>query len=119
MAYEYTLQSRLVYRHAGINTFNYGPGNANQNGTITYSSPIVNATLKVPTLGITDFTYTIAASKMQILIKVVLYSATSLTFNVIANVNNYLSVLKLGYMAVDNNFAPAFSMNYYFPVTLI
>lgn len=55
---------------------------------------------------------------MQILIKVMVYTATSLTFNVQANVNNYLQTLKLSYLAVDNLFTPAFSMNYYFPVPL-
>lgn len=77
---------------------------------------MVNTSLKVPTLGITDLSYLISNGRMYILIEVVRYTSTYMIFNVQVNANSYLSQLKLTYMALDNSFTPAFSMNYFFPV---
>ena len=98
-------------------TFTYTVSSGNQNSTITYSAAIVNTTLKVPTLGITDLNYQIAGGKIYLLIQVVNYTSTSLIFNVRANSSRILTTLKLTYMALDNLFTPAFSMNYFFPVS--
>jgi hypothetical protein len=97
-------------------TFTYTLGSVSQISTITYSTAIINTTLKKPTLGITDLNYQIVSGQIYLLINVVKYTSTSLTFNVTVNANLYLKSLKLTYMALDNLFTPAFSMNNYFPV---
>lgn len=99
-------------------TFTYSAGVTNQNLTVSYSAAMVNPTLKVPTLGITDLNYNIVSGVVYLYIQVVKYTSTYLTFNVDVNQNLYLSTLKLTYMALDNSFTPAFSMNYFFPVRL-
>jgi hypothetical protein len=91
-------------------------GSTSQNVTVTYSSPIINTNLKVPVLGITDLGYQIVSRAAQVQLKVEQYFTTFMKFSVSCNLNSYLSTLKLTYMAIDNSFTPAFSMNYYFPV---
>lgn len=80
---------------------------------------MINTTLKVPTMGITDLNYQIVSGRVYLLIQVVKYTVTYLTFNVKVNDNSYLTTLKLTYMALDNLFKPAFSMNYNFPVRVM
>jgi len=77
---------------------------------------MVNATLKVPVLGITDLNYKILAGRVQLLIEMVKYTVSYCTFNITVNANSNLLALKITYMALDNSFQPAYSMNYYFPV---
>ena len=85
--------------------------------TVTYTTPIVNTDLKVPVLGITDLGYTIAADiKLWIVVRG--YTTTYLRFQVQGNTKANLNLLKLTYMAIDNTFTPAFSMNYFIPVTI-
>lgn len=115
---QFLFQSRYNCCYSGGVTFTFSGGATTQNLTITYSSSIVNSNLKVPTLGITDLNYQIASGKVYLLIQVVKYMPTYLTFNVQVNMNSYLTTLKMTYMALDNSFTPAFSMNYFFPVTL-
>ena len=43
---------------------------------------MVNTSLKVPTLGITDLGYLIASGRLYVLLKVVKYTATYMIFNV-------------------------------------
>lgn len=51
-------------------------------------------------------------------VKVQSYTKTGLTFQVTVNSVSNMQTLMLTYMAIDNNFTPAFSMNYFFPVLL-
>lgn len=66
-------------------------------------------------MGITNLDYTISAGEFLLQVKVTNFSSTYLIFQVIVNQNSYLRVLSLTYMALDNSFTPAFSMNYFFP----
>ena len=84
---------------------------------MTYSTPIVNTDLKVPVLGITDLGYSIA-SEIKLWIVIRGYTTTYLRFQVQGNTKSNLNELKLTYMAIDNTFTPAFSMNYFIPVTV-
>ena len=84
--------------------------------TVTYTTPIVHSNLKVPTLGITDLGYQIPSNEIQIYIVVNRFTRSYLKMQLQFNQNTYLKTLKLTYMAIDNTFTPAFSMNYFFPV---
>lgn len=77
---------------------------------------MINTTLKVPTLGVTDINYLISGGRILFQVKVSGYTTTGLTFSVTINVKNYLTLLQMTYMALDNTFTPAFSMNQFFPV---
>lgn len=79
---------------------------------------MVNSTLKKPCLGIANMTFNIISKTINLQISVASYSTTSLTFNVYVNSNPVLTSLALRYLAVDNKFAPAFSMNMYTPVNM-
>lgn len=104
------------YFKAGGVTFVFGSGTStSQNSTIVYSSAIVNTNLKKPTLGITDLGYVIATGRIYLLIMIETYTLTQMTFSVAVNLRSCLTSLKLTYMALDNSFTPAFSMNYFFP----
>ena len=83
---------------------------------MTYTTPIINTDLKVPTLGITDLGYQIPSNEIQIYIVVNRYTTTYLRMQLQFNQNTYVKTLKMTYMALDNTFTPAFSMNYFFPV---
>ena len=87
-----------------------------QNLTVTYSTPIINTDLKVPTLGITDLGYQIPSNEIQIYVVINRYTTTYLRMQLQFNQNTYVKTLKLTYMALDNTFTPPFSMNYFFPV---
>ena len=50
----------------GAVTFVFSSGVSTENTTVTYSTPIVNTDLKVPTLGITDTIYTINRGAMEL-----------------------------------------------------
>lgn len=89
-----------------------------QNTTVIYSSAITNTNLKVPTLGITDLGYKVQSGDIMMLVVVVRYTQTYLIFQTQVNANSRLNTLKITYMALDNSFTPAFSMNYFFPVLL-
>ena len=77
---------------------------------------MIQTSLKVPTMGITDLNYQIAGGVFLLQVQVISYSKTGLSFQVIVNTSPYLKILKMTYMALDNSFTPAFSMNYFFPV---
>ncbi len=104
--------------YSGAVTFAFTGGSSNQTGSITYSSAIVQTTLKVPTLGITHLDYQINSGAFLIHIVVTACSVTGMTFRVAVNSGTNLRTLKMTYMALDNSFTPAFSMNYFFPVTI-
>lgn len=104
--------------YSGSVTFSLTGGATTQSGSLTYSTAMVQSTLKVPTMGITDLNYQIGGGVFLLQVKVTGYSKTGLTFQVIVNTNPYLKTLKMTYMALDNSFTPAFSMNYFFPVTI-
>lgn len=102
----------------GSVTFVYTGTSTTQSSSITYSSAIVNTGLKVPTMGITNINYQIASGRCLMQVKVISYTTTGLTFQVVVNTVSYLQTLMLTYMALDASFTPAFSMNYYFPVSM-
>lgn len=77
---------------------------------------MVSSSLKVPTLGITDLGYKIQSGEIMVLLVIVRYTTTHLIFQTQVNDNSRLNNLKITYMALDNSFTPAFSMNYFFPV---
>jgi len=105
------------YFKAGSITFTFSTlTTTSQNSTITYSSALINTTLKVPTLGITDLGYIIQTGRIYLLLDIVSYTTTNLKFQVDVNQNNCLTSLKITYMALDNMFKPAFSMRQYYPV---
>ncbi len=77
---------------------------------------MTSTSLKVPCLGITDLSYKVQTGAIQLLVSIVQYTTTFLKFETKVNANIRLSALKLTYLAIDNSFTPAFSMNYFFPV---
>jgi hypothetical protein len=79
---------------------------------------MVNPSLKLPSLGITDINYLIIGGRVLVQIEVRTHTSTGLSFRVIVNTRTNLILLKLTYMALDNSFAPPFSMNRYFPVNI-
>ena len=85
--------------------------------TVTYSTPIVNPDLKIPSLGITDLGYQIPGNEIMVFIVLDGYSSTYLRMSLQFNDNTYISRLKLTYLTIDNSFTPSFSMNYFFPVS--
>jgi len=101
----------------GAVTFTYSTtSNTNETMTVTYSSAMKNSTLKNPVLGITDLQYIITSYTISLSVLYTAKTTTSLTFRVVVNANSNLKTLKITYLAIDNAFAPAVSLNYYMPV---
>ena len=80
--------------------------------TVTYSSAMTNSTLKAPVLGITDLQYIISSYTISLSVLYTSRTTTSFTFAVNVNANSNLKTLKITYLAIDNAFAPAVSLNY-------
>lgn len=99
-------------------TFSLTGGATTQTGSLAYSTSMVQSSLKVPCMGITDLRYQISSGVFLLQVQVISYSRTGLSFQVIVNTNPSLKILKMTYMALDNSFTPAFSMNYFFPVLI-
>ena len=91
-------------------------GSGAQDADIVYNTPITNTDLKVPVMGITDLGYQINNGKIDFELKVIGKSTTYFRFRAQFDKNSYLRWLKITYMAIDNSFAPAVSLNFYFPV---
>ena len=70
-------------------------------------------------MGLTDLNYLIQDGRMLLQVQVVAFSPSGLTFSVTVNTRNNLNLMALTYMALDNSFTPAFSMNYFFPVSMM
>ena len=83
---------------------------------MTYAIPIINTDLKKPTLGITDLGYDIVGGEIQIYLEVIQFAVTHVKVKAQFNRNSYIKTLKMTYLAIDNTFTPAFSMNRFFPV---
>lgn len=113
------LQSRYHHLHLGPVNFAFTGTSTTQSSSLTYSSAIVNTNLKVPTMGLTNLNYLILLGRALLQVKVTSYTATGLTFSVTVNTRTNLNLMALTYMALDNSFTPAFSMNYFFPVSII
>lgn len=79
---------------------------------------MTNATLKNPVLGITDLNYQIVGGVVQLYVAFETVTTTGMKFSVQVNKNSYLKTIKLTYLAIDNAFPPAVSLNTVSRVTL-
>ena len=70
-------------------------------------------------MAIRDIQYGIVNKQILFQVYITNYTSAGLKFGVITNSKSYLTILKLTYMALDNLFTPAFSMNRFFPVKII
>jgi hypothetical protein len=99
--------------HQGAVTFTYSTqSTTSETMTVTYSNAMTNSTLKAPVLGITDLQYIISSFTIDISVLYTARTTTSFTFLVEVNANSNLKLLKITYLAIDNAFTPAVSLNY-------
>ncbi len=80
---------------------------------------MVNTTLKRPVLGLMDMSYLISTSTLSFQVNVVAYTTSAVSFFFATDLLSNIVRIKVRILGVDNNFQPAFSMNYYDSVILL